>query len=59
MKRKKIGNEYIVHIARVFNVSIDFILGLTVIPDRKNYDISELNLSVEAKKKSLYQKGQQ
>lgn len=36
-----------------FNVSTDFILGTTEIPDRKNYDIAELGLSVEAAK-NLY-----
>ena len=40
-------------IARLFNVSTDFLLGETNIPDRKNYDIAELGLSVEAAK-NLY-----
>ena len=35
-------------IAEIFNVSTDFLLGITDEPDRKNYDISELGLSVEA-----------
>jgi len=39
--------------ARLFNVSTDFLLGETNIPDRKNYDIAELGLSVEAAK-NLY-----
>ena len=34
-------------------IHIYFILGTTVIPDKKNYDISELGLSVEAAK-NLY-----
>ena len=38
---------------RLFNVSTDFLLGETNIPDRKNYDIAELGLSVEAAK-NLY-----
>ncbi len=29
-------------------MSTDFLLGETNIPDRKNYDIAELGLSVEA-----------
>jgi len=37
----------------LFNVSTDFLLGETNIPDRKNYDIAELGLSVEAAK-NLY-----
>lgn len=35
-------------IARIFNVSTDFLLCMTDVPDRKNYDISELGLSAEA-----------
>ena len=34
-------------------MSTDFLLGETNIPDRKNYDITELGLSVEAAK-NLY-----
>ena len=38
----------------VFSVcGLSIILGTTVIPDKKNYDISELGLSVEAAK-NLY-----
>ena len=44
----KIGNENIIRIARVFNVSTDFLLGEVDVPDRINYDISELGLSVQA-----------
>ena len=47
-KTEKLSEESVIRIARVFNVSTDFILGTTVIPDKKNYDISELGLSVEA-----------
>ena len=46
-------HEQVLKIARLFNVSTDFLLGETNIPDRKNYDIAELGLSVEAAK-SLY-----
>ena len=49
-KTEKLSEESVIRIARVFNVSTDFILGTTVIPDKKNYDISELGLSVEAAK---------
>ena len=45
---EKLSEESVIRIARVFNVSTDFILGTTEIPDKKNYDISELGLSVEA-----------
>lgn len=44
----KLSNENIIRIARVFNVSTDFLLGLTNVPDRKNYAIDELGLSAEA-----------
>lgn len=47
------SEESVIRIARVFNVSTDFILETTEIPDKKNYDISELGLSVEAAK-NLY-----
>jgi len=40
-------HEQVLKIARLFNVSTDFLLGETNIPDRKNYDIAELGLSVE------------
>ena len=44
----KLGDENIIRIARVFNISTDFLLGEVDIPDRVNYDISELGLSVQA-----------
>lgn len=50
---KKIGDQTITRIAGVFCVSTDFLLGVTNIPDRKNYDIEELGLSVAAAK-NLY-----
>ena len=46
-------HEQVLKIARLFNVSTDFLLGETNIPDRKNYDIAELGLSVEAER-NLY-----
>ena len=45
-----LGDGYIIKIAKHFNVSTDFLLGETDIPDRKNYDIEELGLSAEAAK---------
>ena len=45
---QKIGNDVLTALAREFNVSTDFLLGLTSIPDRKNYDIAELGLSAQA-----------
>lgn len=52
-KTEKLSEENVIRIARVFNVSTDFILGTTEIPDKKNYDIAELGLSVQAAK-NLY-----
>ena len=50
-KTDKIGDENIIRIARVFNVSTDFLLGVTNVPDRKNYEIDELGLSAQAARK--------
>ena len=47
-KTDKLSDENIIRIARVFNVSTDFILGVTTVPDRKNYEIDELGLSAQA-----------
>lgn len=43
-----LSHEHVLKIARVLNVSTDFLLGETNAPDRKNYDIADLGLSVEA-----------
>ena len=56
-KTDKLGDENIIRIARVFNVSTDFLLGEVDTPDRLNYDISELGLSVQAEK-SVYSQGE-
>ena len=45
---QKFSDEVLTALVREFNVSADFLLGLTNIPDRKNYDIGELGLSVLA-----------
>ena len=47
-KTDKLGDENIIRIARAFNVSTDFLLGVTTVPDRKNYEIDELRLSAQA-----------
>lgn len=52
----KLGDESIIRIARVFNVSTDFLLGETDVPDRVTYDISELGLSVQAARNLYTQK---
>ena len=45
-----LGDGYIIKIAKYFQVSTDFLLGETDIPERKNYDIEELGLSAETAK---------
>lgn len=47
-KTDKLGDENIIRIARMFNVSTDFLLGEVDVPGRLKYDISELGLSVQA-----------
>ena len=47
-KTNKLSSEYVVVIAGYFGVSTDFLLGLTNIAARKNYDIEALGLSAEA-----------
>ena len=47
---KNLGDGFIIRIARYFDVSTDFLLGETDFPDRKNYDIEELELSAETAK---------
>ena len=37
-KTDKLGDENIIRIAHVFNVSTDFLLGEVDTPDRLNYD---------------------
>lgn len=55
-KTDKLGDESIIRIARAFEVSTDFLLGEVDEPYRKNYDISELGLSVEAARNLYTQK---
>ena len=45
-----LGDGFIIRIAKYFDVSTDFLLGETDIPERKNYDIEELGLSAETAK---------
>ena len=52
-KTAKLREESVIRIAKKFQVSTDFILVTSDIPDKKNYDIVELGLSVEATK-NLY-----
>jgi len=45
---KTVSDETLQSLAQVFHVSTDFLLGITDVPDRKNYDIGELGLSAQA-----------
>lgn len=47
-KVDKLNHEEITRMARVFDVSTDFLMGIIDITDRTNYDISELGLSAQA-----------
>ncbi len=44
----KLGDESVIAIAKVFNVSTDFLLGVTNVPDKLTFDIQELGLSAQA-----------
>ena len=45
---KKVGDDVLLKLARFFGVSADFLLGITNVPDKKNYTIEELGLTPEA-----------
>lgn len=45
---QKFSDEMLTALVQEFSVSADFLLGLTNIPDRKNYDIGELGLTALA-----------
>ena len=45
---KKIGDDVLLKLARFFGVSTDFLLGITNVPDKKNYTIEELGLTPDA-----------
>ena len=47
-KTDKISTEHLLRIAKVFEISTDFLLGEVNTPDRTNFDIEELGLSVQA-----------
>ena len=40
--------ESVIRIARELDVSTDFLLGIINVPDKRNYDISDLGLTVQA-----------
>ena len=43
-----LSSESVIRIARELNVSTDFLLGIINVPDKRNYDISDLGLTVQA-----------
>ena len=47
-KTNKLSSEYVIAIANYFEVSTDFLLGLTHSASRKNYDVEKLGLTVKA-----------
>ncbi len=47
-KTTRINTELIEALSRYYGVTADYLLGLTNVPDKKNYELSELGLSYEA-----------
>ena len=47
-KSDKLPAKHLKNLAKRFEVSSDFLLGIVNEPDRKNYDVAELGLSVQA-----------
>ena len=45
---KKIGDEALIQIPRLFGVSLDFLMGETDVPERLSYALSDLGLTVKA-----------
>ena len=45
---KKVGDDVLMKLSKFFGVSTDFLLGITNVPDKKNYTIEELGLTPEA-----------
>ena len=52
----KLSSDNVMAIADIFHVSTDFLLGLTDIPYRTNYDLEKLGLSAQAAKNLLTNK---
>jgi len=48
---EKVSSDILVKLARVFEVSTDFLLGVTDYPDRMNYEVGQLGLTPEAVRK--------
>lgn len=52
----KLSGDNVIAIAGIFHVSTDFLLGLTDVPYRTNYDLEKLGLSAQAAKNLLTNK---
>ena len=50
--------EHIIRIAKAFNVSTDFLLGVVNIPDRKNYDVEGTGAVRAGGAESVHEPGQ-
>ena len=47
---KSIGSDILMTLAECFNVSVDFLVGFTCVPDPKNYSVEALGLSSDGAK---------
>ena len=52
-KTIKFSAENIIEMAKIFDTSTDFLLGLTDIPYKTNYDLENMGFTVDAAKKLL------
>jgi transcriptional regulator with XRE-family HTH domain len=50
---KTINSDILIKLSELYNVSTDYILGISDVPEKTYYDIGELGLSVEAAKNLL------
>ena len=55
-KTEKLSDDNLNRIAQALNVSTDFLLGESDVPDRMNYDIAELGLTTQAARNLYTQK---
>lgn len=55
-KTQNIGAEQLVNLCREFQVSADFLLGITTMPDTMNYSVDRLDLTEKAGKAMLSRK---
>lgn len=52
-KTTRVNVELVEALSKYYGVTADFILGMTDVPDRKSYEISEMGLSYDAARKLL------